>query len=113
MASSLRCGIAALPDTVAGVMVLLCDQHRIETADLKRLMAAWQGDEIVAAAYRGVLGVPAIFPRRQFSRLSTLQGDQGARELLRCADETPLAIEMPAAGYDIDTPADLAQMQSE
>ena len=110
MASSLRCGIAALPDTVAGVMVLLCDQHRIETSDLKRLLAAWQGDEMVAAAYRGMLGAPAIFPRRHFDQLSALRGDQGARKLLRCSDETPVAIRMPAAGFDIDTSADLAHL---
>ena len=91
-------------------MVLLCDQLRIETSDLKRLRAAWQGDNIVAASYRGVLGVPAIFPHRLFAQLSALQGDEGARKLLRCADETAVAIEMPTAGFDIDTKTNLADL---
>jgi molybdenum cofactor cytidylyltransferase len=107
MASSLRSGIAALPDTVAGVMVLVCDQHRIEAIDLKRLLTAWSADSIVAAFYGSALGVPAIFPRRLFGQLSELQGDQGARNLLRSGTEIPAAVEMPAAGFDLDTPADL------
>lgn len=111
MASSLRCGIATLPDTVAGVMVLVCDQHRIEAIDLKRLLTAWSADSIVAAFYGSSLGVPAIFPRRLFGQLSELQGDQGARKLLRKGSESPITVEMPAAGFDIDTAADLATLR--
>jgi CTP:molybdopterin cytidylyltransferase MocA len=49
--------------------------------------------------------VPAVLPRRRWRALRVLQGDEGARRLLRDGRVTP--VEMPEAALDVDTPADL------
>jgi CTP:molybdopterin cytidylyltransferase MocA len=66
------------------LMLVLVDQIRLSTGHLDALRAASdRGLRIAASAYRGVLGVPAIFPRRFFPALQALKGDSGARQLLR------------------------------
>jgi molybdenum cofactor cytidylyltransferase len=113
MASSLRQGIAAIDQAaVTGVLISLCDQPLVSAADLALLTAGWQArpGRIAAAAYNDTVGVPAIFPVALLDELTALQGDAGARKLLR--DYTDISIvAMPAAGLDIDTPEDLARLR--
>jgi molybdenum cofactor cytidylyltransferase len=114
MASSIRAGVAALPTDAAAVMLLLTDQPLIDEADLERLIACWRSSPgaCVAAEYGGTVGVPAIFPRGMFAALLQLQGDRGARSLLRgTAGASVLTVSMPHAALDVDTPADLAALQ--
>ena len=111
MAGSLRTGLAALG---GGDAVLLCvsDQVLVGAAELRRLVAAWHDapDQPAAAAYNDRLGVPAIFPATLLSELESLEGDTGARNLLRNrTDVTP--VPLAAAATDIDTPADLASFR--
>ena len=72
MSSSLRFGVASLPPGCDAVLVLLGDQVGVNADDLKRLAAAWKGEEslIAASVYDQHVGVPAIFPRLCFSELS-------------------------------------------
>ena len=81
MGTSLAAGVARLPAHCDGVLVLLCDQPRVSEEALRTLVQPWraQPDRIVAAAYDGVVGVPAIFPRRCFAALAALRGERGAR----------------------------------
>jgi molybdenum cofactor cytidylyltransferase len=110
MASSLRHGIEALPASSLATMVLLCDQIRITVSDLQRLQSAWRPDQVAAARYQNVLGVPAIFPARLFSDLAALEGDQGARRLLRDTEPPPIEVGMPTAAFDLDRPEDLLHL---
>jgi CTP:molybdopterin cytidylyltransferase MocA len=55
--------------------------------------------------------VPAIFPAGYFDRLAGLQGDVGARALLRSAEEITI-LKMPSAAMDIDTPEDMESLRS-
>ena len=64
-----------------------------------------------AARYDGRIGVPAILPRRLWTAIEQLGGDQGARALLRDAPSLTL-VEMPGAALDIDTPADLLALRN-
>ena len=109
LASSIRAGIARLPPTCAGAMLLLADQPAVTAEDLKRLAGAWrkQPQYIAAALYEGGMGVPAIFPRTLFAELSKLRGDVGARSLLRRHADRVLRVAMASAAIDVDTPEDL------
>lgn len=109
IASSLRCGLAATPPAADAVMVLLGDQVCVTSDDLKRLLAAWKGQEgvIAAASYAQSIGVPAIFPRACFSELAELRGDQGARKILQRNPDRVVRVPMPNAAIDLDTPEDL------
>jgi CTP:molybdopterin cytidylyltransferase MocA len=92
------------------LMLVLVDQIRLSTGHLDALRAASdRGLRIAASAYRGVLGVPAIFPRRFFPALQALKGDSGARQLLR--GTLPVtAVNWPEGIYDLDRTADLVRM---
>ena len=58
MSSSIRAGLARLPGTADGVMILLVDQPSVTTEDLRRLVGAWrrQPDYLVAAQYGTTTG---------------------------------------------------------
>ena len=109
MASSLRVGIASLPGSCDGVLIVLADQVSVTTFDLKRLATAWkrQPEWLIAATYDGHVGVPAIFPRTSFPAFSDLRGDAGARSILQRHADRCLRVPMPNAAIDIDRPEDL------
>ena len=109
IASSIRAGLARVPAGVRGVLIVLADQVAVTAEDLRRLVARWerQPDRIVAAQYGETTGAPAIFPSDLFPELAALQGDRGARSLLSRHPGRVVAVPMPSAALDVDTPADL------
>jgi len=111
LASSLAVGISAIDSGADGVLIMTCDQPGIGAADLRGLDRAWRRrpDVPAAAAYGGVVGVPAILPRALFGRVACLHGDAGAARLLRTMSGVR-GVPMPAAAFDIDDRKDLALM---
>ena len=104
MSASLRAGLAAVSAHDAGLLIALADQPDIGVDDYRRLIAAWRAepDRPVAAAYANTRGAPCIIPAALRPGLLQLQGDQGARVLLRTlADVTEVPMEL--AARDIDT----------
>jgi molybdenum cofactor cytidylyltransferase len=114
LGASIRAGVAALPPACEAVMLLLGDQVAVTVDDLKRLAAAWKGQEsvIAAALYQRSPGVPAIFPRWCFQELLRIKGDQGAKQLLLRHASRVVHVPMPNAVIDIDTPEDLARLNA-
>lgn len=116
IASSIRAGFDAVARTIPncdGVMLLVCDQPKLTAEHLRVLMHEFpsrNGATIVASSYAGAFGVPAIFPRSTFQHLQRLEGDQGARLLLRNPPCELIAIEFQGGEIDIDHPEDLAQL---
>ena len=111
MGRSLACGIKALPPNARAALVCLSDQPKLQAADLARLIAAWRScpQAVAAARYEGRLGVPAVFPRSWFRRLSGLSGDSGAQAMLAAAGDVAEA-PLPRAAFDLDRPGDLAEL---
>jgi len=105
--SSLRAGVAAALDSDA-LIILLCDQPRVDAALLRRLCAAQagSGQPMVAAAYAGSLGVPALFTRSCFDRLLSLGDESGAKALLLARPGEVASVAFPAGTLDVDTPED-------
>lgn len=112
LASSIRAGLARLPPSCAAVMLVLADQARVTAEDLRRLAGAWRRQAlcVAAAQYGATVGVPAIFPQHLFGELSELQGDTGARMLLKRHADHLVRVPMPSAAFDLDTPADLLEL---
>lgn len=103
MASSICCGItAASSDTVAGAVILTCDQPALRATHLCALVE--DQHRLTGSAYGGSIGVPAYFPVEFFPSLLQLRGDTGARSLLKNAH----AIQAEELNLDIDTEDDLA-----
>lgn len=117
MASSLRAGIAALPQEVAGALVVLGDQPLITAELLDRLIAAAHEHPhgIVAASYEGRRGHPVYFPRRYFSEVQAVRGDEGGRSVLTRHREALVVVECGdlAPDLDADTPEDYRRLQEE
>ncbi|HUA89753.1 MAG TPA: nucleotidyltransferase family protein [Steroidobacteraceae bacterium] len=114
LASSIRAGIARLPLTCAGALLMLADQPAVSADDLRRLAGTWrkQPQYVAAALYSGTTGVPAIFPRSMFPELAQLRGDQGARAILRRNSDRLVRVPMPSAALDVDTPEDLLAIEA-
>jgi len=114
LASSIRTGLARLPPSCAGVMLVLADQACVTAEDLRRLAGAWrrQRECLAAAQYGSTVGVPAIFPRHLFGELSELKGDSGARLLIKRHTDRLVKVRMPSAAFDLDTPDDLLELTS-
>jgi molybdenum cofactor cytidylyltransferase len=115
MASSLKSGlraVLAVNPAQPRVMVLVCDQPRLDPSVLRNLLATHGEKEaaITASCYRGALGVPAIFSRASFSELMELTGDHGARRILERHIEQVASVDFPGGEFDLDTPEDLAQL---
>jgi molybdenum cofactor cytidylyltransferase len=112
MASSLTHGLrhalAQAPEA-HGWLIALADMPYLQPATLRALLAALEaGADIAAPVYRGQRGNPVGFSRRHLPQLLQLQGDQGARSLLKAFPVTEVAVDDPGILRDIDTPADLA-----
>ena len=112
MASSLKMAIHALPRTADGALIITCDQLELETDDLQCLVDAWEKDPncCVAARYADTLGVPVIFPRKQFTGIDDLTGDSGAKRLIN-GNGKLATIDLPRAAFDLDTPEDLTRLE--
>ncbi|MCL4722622.1 MAG: nucleotidyltransferase family protein [Gammaproteobacteria bacterium] len=113
LSSSLRAGVAALPAAAEAVLIQLADTPAVTDRDLDTLVAAWQVEpQLPAAAHYGDrAGPPVILPRSLLPELAALRGDQGARSLLQWHTEL-ITVPMPHAALDVDTPADLAQLEA-
>lgn len=111
LASSLKAGIAALPPSADGALVVLSDMPGITASDLDRLIEAFVaagGRSIVRATHAGKRGNPVILPRALFAEVEKLEGDTGARQIVESAAEV-IDVELgPAASLDVDTPEALA-----
>ena len=109
MAGSLQVGLSVLPHRASGVLLLLSDQPAVGEASLGRLIRAWRRrpGKAAAAAYAGVVGVPAVLPRSLWREARRLRGDEGARKLLRMKGMPAATVHIPEAAWDIDTPEDL------
>lgn len=111
MGVSIATGVAALPDSMDGVMLLPTDMPEVSTADYAVLAQAFQGPDgpvIRATAQGGTPGHPVLFPRRLFSALQDLRGDTGARGILRTERVIPIPLPDRHALVDLDTPEDWA-----
>ncbi|WP_339814760.1 nucleotidyltransferase family protein [uncultured Imperialibacter sp.] len=110
MSTSIKAGLACLPTDAEAVMFLLVDQPFVSEKHLSEMVGKWLNDKskVLGAAYSGIIGVPAIFPRSYFEQLLLLKGDQGARKILKnLSDAEVLSYPLPEASIDLDTLEDL------
>lgn len=116
LASSLRSGIAALPDDAEAVVIALGDQPRIDSSVIRSAVARWRagGCAIVAARYAGVQGHPVLFDCSVFGELRVLDGDRGAKPVIDRMPERVAYVEIATpAPRDVDTPDDLSALGGE
>ena len=113
LGGSIALGATGVSLESTGLMILLCDQWRIEPQDLQHLVAKWRSSpgSIVVSEAGGLYTPPVIFPVACFKELKQLKGQQGARTVLNTHPELLLPVTLENAAYDLDTPAHLEMIE--
>jgi molybdenum cofactor cytidylyltransferase len=116
LATSVKAGIAAVPEGIDGAIVCLGDMPLIDAKLIDKLIDAFAPDRgalIVAPVADGRRGNPVLWSRRLFAELMALDGDIGARRLIAQHAEAVAEVEVEgkSAFLDIDTPEMLAEAQ--
>jgi molybdenum cofactor cytidylyltransferase len=109
MGTSLAAGVRATADA-EGWIVALADMPFIRTETVRTVARAIsEGAAIAAPVYRGERGHPVGFARRFLDELSSLHGDDGARQFIKQHPEWVKLLEVddPGTVRDIDKPSDL------
>ena len=116
LATSVKSGISATPDTADAAVICLGDMPLIDAHLVDRLIEAFapdRGNLIVVPVSDNRRGNPVLWSRRFFNELMALDGDIGARHLI--ARHAEAVAEVPVEGnsafLDIDTPQALAAAQ--
>ncbi|MDB5360555.1 MAG: 4-diphosphocytidyl-2C-methyl-D-erythritol kinase [Rhodospirillales bacterium] len=113
LSSSLKTGLASVPEAADGAIVCLGDMPGVSAELVDRLIAGFnpiEGRAILAPTRGGRRGNPVLWARRFFDELMSLSGDTGAKHLIGTYGEFLTEIEAPDDGVliDLDTPAALA-----
>jgi molybdenum cofactor cytidylyltransferase len=119
------CDVTACPDAARGMaaslvhglrhsaahawIIALADMPYVERATIAALRAALEnGADIAVPVMDGRRGNPVGFGAAHLAELLALDGDRGARALLKAHAVTEVAVNDPGIFRDIDTAADLA-----
>jgi molybdenum cofactor cytidylyltransferase len=117
LSTSVRAGLEALErgGTPDAVVFMTCDQPLLTAEILRSLVAAFAASRpaAVACEYAGTIGVPVLFDRSLFGELRALEGDQGAKRILRRHPAETVRIPFEQGSLDIDTPEDARRLGEE
>lgn len=110
MGSTLAYGIEHLPDW-SGLLIALGDMPYIMPATYCKAATTLDTSDICQPCLNGSPGHPVGFSSAYFVQLAKLEGDSGARSLLRKNGEavTRFPVDDPGIVRDIDRPADIQQ----
>jgi molybdenum cofactor cytidylyltransferase len=107
----IRHAMSLAPDLEA-VVLLTCDQPFANGAVLTQLiqLRLTTGKPIIASAYAGTLGIPALFDASCFPDLLRLKGDGGAKAIILARPHDVMPFDFPAGQIDVDTAADYEKL---
>ena len=108
MASSISCGITnlqELPPESKAAILMVCDQPFVDAKLLNNLITKHKDtrQSIVASSYANTLGTPALFHQSLFSELLVLEGESGAKSLIKKYSLQTGFVSFDQGSIDIDT----------
>jgi molybdenum cofactor cytidylyltransferase len=115
LGSSIAVGVRYAMDLAADLdaaLLLTCDQPFVNGPPLTQLieLRLTSGKLIIASAYAGTLGIPALFDRSLFPDLLRLKGDHGAKGIIFERRGDVASLNFPDAATDIDTVEDYEKL---
>jgi len=116
LASSLKRGIAALPQDLDAVLVCLGDMPLVKPDVMDKLIAAFdplEGRSICIPTWQGKRGNPVLIGRSLFSEIQSLTGDIGAKAIINDHPDATCEVAMPdnSVLLDADTPDRLQEIR--
>jgi len=114
-AASLRCAIAAIAGDADAAVLTLGDMPRVTPQVIARFadLAAEHGAHTRArGVFDGAPGHPVALGRAYFGDLMALEGDVGARDVLKRIGAYPVEVGHLCSGVDVDTPETLDGLRS-
>ncbi|HEY9793249.1 MAG TPA: nucleotidyltransferase family protein [Candidatus Obscuribacterales bacterium] len=115
LASSVSTGLKTIVDQnkeLDAAVFMTCDQPFVMSRTINDLIDSFirTYSPIVACRYSSTIGVPALFAKQLFPELFALQGDVGASAIIKKYAGNVMALDVPEAAVDIDTPDDYNEL---
>lgn len=115
MLSSLKIGLESLPAHIAGALVVLGDQPRIQPRVINQVIMAYAEGRghIVAPTHQQQRGHPILIDRRFWQEILALPAGSAPRDVIRQHRESTALIEVNTDSIlgDVDTPEDYQQQR--
>lgn len=109
---SISMGVHALKNAAAeGAFLLLADMPCVTGQTLRRLYERPPTADAAICESDKLTSPPGFFPAKSFSRLSTLDGQDGAKSLMRNLASVHQIQVSPEELFDVDTPGDIARAE--
>src|SRR5256885_3969844 len=113
MNSSLRAGIAAVPEDVAAAVVLLGDMPLVDAEMIRALVAALRRTPapLAISTYSGVIAPPIAYGRALFPELRALTAEACGKSVIKRHRGEAIELAWPAETLtDLDEPADVQRV---
>ena len=103
--------VGADPDAAAAVF-MLCDQPHVTAGVISALAEAYRATRrpVIASAYGGGFGVPALFSRPLFAELARLEGGAGAKQVIERHSSEAHFLPFEGGEVDVDTRDDFSRL---
>lgn len=113
VSTSIQSGIQSLEPNINAAIIVLCDQPKLSIDILNTLIHAYISTRapIITCKYAGTVGVPALFDRRIFPELLSLEGDHGAKKIIERYMKERIEIDFSGGEIDIDSMTDQKQIR--
>lgn len=117
LSTTLRAGLAALPEDCDAVVVCLADMPNVDSAHIDAMTNKYQpskGHEIIVPVYKGKRGNPVLWGRQFWPSMESISGDVGARHLIGQYEDLVYEVEFDdtAVLTDLDTPEQWSEFRS-
>lgn len=116
MSSSIKAGISELltiEPHITQAIIMLCDQPFVDADILNKLIKEkmLSSKDISACSYDNTIGTPVLFDRSFFPLLISLEGSQGAKNLVYENIDLVVLVPFPFGNIDIDTMDDFEKLK--
>jgi molybdenum cofactor cytidylyltransferase len=116
MGTGISAGIKqALLLDLDSVILAVSDQPYVSSGLFAKMLTLKDksGKRIVASSYAGTLGTPVLFDKEYFDQLNSLQGNQGAKNIVNMNRSDVCIVKFEKGSIDIDTIEDYEKLISE
>jgi molybdenum cofactor cytidylyltransferase len=113
--TSLRAGVAEVPDDCGAVVVLLADMPFVTDRMIAALVGRYResGARLVVSDYEGVNAPPHLYDRSLLPELGATEGEGCGKHVVRKHRDEAVAVGWPAAALtDIDRPGDWERIRA-